>query len=336
MIIAGDVGGTKCNLAVFDEIGGRLVPVVEATFPSREFSAFEEVVLQFLGLEEVRRLRPAVTAAVFGIAGPVVRGKVKTPNLPWTIKLEILQNRIQFKEVELINDLEATGYGVLILEEDELQTLNRGELDHEGHMALIAAGTGLGEALMVRGEGKVIPVASEGGHCDFAPRNELEIQLLKYLLKSWRHVSYERILSGPGLLNIYNFLCEIEFGGGVSPIHEQIAEDEDSAAVISTAALDGRCHLCVKVLDLFSSIYGAEAGNLALKVKAVGGVFIGGGIAPKILKKLSDGTFFEAFLDKGRMESLMRSMPVHVILNPKTALFGAANFARIKWQEDKS
>jgi len=330
MILAGDVGGTKCNLAILDVVGDRFLPIEEATFPSRDFQTFEEVVLRFLELDEVLRLRAAVRGAAFGIAGPIVRGRVKTPNLPWTIELDALQNRIQLQSVDLINDLEATGYGVLILEKHEFQTLNEGEKDPEGHMALVAAGTGLGEALLFKGDGKVYPVPSEGGHSDFAPRNELEIALLKYLLALWPHVSYERVLSGPGLLNIYNFLKDSGFGKEASWFQKKLAAGEDPAAVISSAALREDCPLCVQALDIFSSIYGAEAGNLALKVKAVGGTFVGGGIAPKILPKLCDGTFLKAFLDKGRMEPLMRSMPVQVVLNPKTALFGAANFARIR------
>ncbi len=330
MILAGDVGGTKCNLAIFDVVDNRLLPVEEATFPSRDFQTFEEVVLRFLELEGVLRLRAAVRGAAFGIAGPVVRRRVKTPNLPWTIEVDALQNRLQLKSVDLINDLEATGYGVLILESHEFQTLNEGQRDPHGHMALVAAGTGLGEALLVRGEDRVYPVPSEGGHSDFAPRNELELDLLKYLMKTWPHVSYERVLSGPGLLNIYNFLKDSGFGKEAHWFGEKIAAGEDPAAVISTAALADKCRLCAQALDIVTSVYGAEAGNLALKGKAVGGIFVAGGIAPKILNKLCDGTFLKAFLDKGRMEPLMRSMPVQVVLNPKTALFGAANFARVR------
>jgi glucokinase len=330
MILAGDVGGTKCNLAIFDLVEDRLLPIEEATFPSRDFGMFEEVVLRFLELKEVARIRATLKGAAFGIAGPIVRGRVKTPNLPWIIEVDSLQNRLQLQSVDLINDLEATGYGVLILENHEFQTLNEGENHPKGHMALIAAGTGLGEALLVRGKESVIPVPSEGGHTDFAPRNEVELDLLRYLMRTWSHVSYERVLSGPGLLNIYRFLSDSNTGEQAEWFQEKIAAGEDPAAVISTAALEETCPLCVQALDLFTSIYGAEAGNLALTVKAVGGVFVGGGIAPKILPKLNDGTFMKAFRDKGRMEPLMSSMPVHVVLNPKTALFGAANFARIR------
>lgn len=330
MILAGDVGGTKCNLAIFDLVEDRLHPIAEATFPSRDFQAFEEVVLRFLELKEVARIRATLKGAAFGIAGPIVRGRVKTPNLPWIIELDALQDRLQLQSVDLINDLEATGYGVLILENHEFETLNEGEKHPQGHMALIAAGTGLGEALLVRDKKGVIPVPSEGGHTDFAPRNEVELGLLRYLMKTWSHVSYERVLSGPGLLNIYRFLSDSGVGEPAEWFQEKIAAGEDPAAVISTAALEGTCPLCVQALDFFTSIYGAEAGNLALTVKSVGGVFVGGGIAPKILRKLSDGTFMQAFRDKGRMEPLMRSMPVQVVLNPKTALFGAAHFAQIR------
>ncbi|MGW8179292.1 MAG: glucokinase, partial [bacterium] len=231
-------------------------------------------------------------------------------------------------KVSLINDLESMGYGVLTLQEDQLQTLNKGEEVPSGHMALIAAGTGLGEAFLIRTATGVLPVPSEGGHTDFAPRNQLEIELLNYCRKTWTHVSYERVLSGPGLQQIYNFLTDSGIATASSAVVERIAASSDSSATISAAALNQECPLCVKTLDTFVAIYGAEAGNLALSAKTTGGVFLGGSIAPKILNKLKDGTFLASFFEKGRMETLMRSMPVKVILEPKTALFGAAYYAR--------
>jgi len=326
MILAGDIGGTKCNLALFEASGENLQPILEMTFPSQEFSSLRAVAESFFCTEAARDLRSRIRHTCFGVAGPVVRGRVKTPNLPWVVTTAELEDTLETK-VSLINDLESMGYGVLTLQEDQLQTLNQGEEVPSGHMALIAAGTGLGEALLIRTGTGVLPVPSEGGHTDFAPRNRLEIELLNYCMKTWAHVSYERVLSGPGLHQIYNFLKDYGIVGLSSEVVERIAASSDSSATISAAALNEECPLCIKTLDTFVSIYGAEAGNLALSAKTTGGVFLGGGIAPKILNKLKDGTFLAAFFEKGRMETLMRSMPVKVILEPKTALFGAAYYA---------
>jgi glucokinase len=327
MILAGDIGGTKCNLALFKESEADFQPILEKTLASRDFPSLKAVAAKFLEEEEAKRLADTITFGCFGIAGPVVRQRCKTPNLPWTVTATELESNLGVKVV-LLNDLEATGFGVLTLGKHQVQTLNQGNPVPTGHLALIAAGTGLGEALLIRTSKEFLPVASEGGHGDFAPRNQLEMELLAYSMKTWDHVSYERVLSGPGLHQIYSFLKESGHGK-VSPQQlRDIEESGDASASISAAALSNSCPVCVKALDLFVSIYGAEAGNLALKAKTTGGVYLGGGIAPKILAKLSDGTFFEAFCDKGRMEPLLRSIPVHVILEPKTALNGAVYFAR--------
>lgn len=327
MILAGDIGGTKCNLALFEGSGAGYRPLVERTYPSKEFPNLQSVALEFLRDHPVSGLGKNIRHVCFGIAGPLVRGRVKTPNLPWVVTTADLEEVLE-TDVSLINDLEAMGYGVLTLRQDQLHVLNEGNAVPTGHMALIAAGTGLGEALLIRTKEGILPVPSEGGHTDFAPRNQLEIELLNYCLKTWRHVSYERVLSGPGLFQIFCFLKESGYGEVSSPIQRRLDQSQDPSAIISGAALSGECPVCVKALNIFVSIYGAEAGNLALTAKTTGGVYLGGGIAPKILEKLSDGTFLAAFLDKGRMEALMGSMPVRIILEPRTALFGAVYYAR--------
>jgi glucokinase len=327
MILAGDIGGTKCHLALFPDDSDETHPIVERTFRSKEFPGLQHVTTAFLQEEEVRSVTEKIRHVCFGIAGPVVKGRVKTPNLPWTVTVEELEDSLG-KKVSLINDLEAMGFGVLTLNKEQIHTLHQGNEVTTGHMALIAAGTGLGEALLIHTPTSVLPVPSEGGHTDFAPRNSFEIDLLKYCMKTWKHVSYERVLSGPGLYQIYSFLRDSDDLETSSEVRQRIETDPDPSAVISESALSGECPFCVRALDTFVSIYGAEAGNLALTAKTTGGVYLGGGIAPKILEKLKNGTFLSAFFDKGRMEALLKSIPVHVILEPKTALHGAAYYAR--------
>jgi glucokinase len=322
MILAGDMGGTKSHLALFAAEKKPPQLLIEETYKSEEYSGLEEVLHKFLGDNAEQIRNQPIVAACLGVPGPVVGERSKTPNLPWTLSAQAIRETIGCQKVGLINDLEANGYGILLLEDDELETLQEGSLQ-EGHGALISAGTGLGEALLHREGGGFKPVASEGGHADFAPRDELEIELLQYLLKRFQHVSYERVLSGLGLFNIYSFLRDSGRGQEPSWLGKQL-EQEDPGAAISRAALSGEPALCVQALDLFVSIYGAEAGNLALKVKAVGGLYVGGGIAPKIISKLREETFLKAFRDKGRLSSLMKDIPVRVILKPNTALYGAA------------
>ncbi len=322
MILAGDVGGTKTALALFELRDGALVLEREATLPSREFPAFEDAVARFLD----GGTRPAVEAACFGVAGPVVNGRSVTTNLPWQLDEATLAASIPARRVRLLNDLEATGYGVLTLPPTALEPLQRGAA-RRGNMVLIAAGTGLGEALLIWDGQRHLVVASEGGHVDFAPRTDLETELLRFLRKELGRVSYERVLSGPGLYNVYRVLRDT--GGLPEPswLHDRIATG-DPSAVVSEVGLAGGHPLCVQALDLFVSVYGAEAGNLALKALAVGGVFVGGGIAPKIRAKLADGTFVTAFCDKGRFAELMASIPVSLVLESRTALLGAARVAR--------
>jgi len=327
MILAGDIGGTKTNLALFQEQDGKLKLAAEQLYRSKDHAGLEEIIVAFAQSELFQAAKTEnIRAACFGVAGPVVNGISKTPNLPWIIAVSNLQQTLTLEKVRLINDLESTAYGIPVLSPDEMITLSEGVPGQVGNGALIAAGTGLGEAAL-HWEGKDHrPVASEGGHGDFAPRNELEIELLRYLMNRFGHVSYERALSGPGIYNLYCFLRDSHHGNEADWVREKM-KTEDPAAVVTQTALSGKDDLCVQALHLFVSIYGAEAGNLALKTMAVNGLYVGGGIAPRIAEKLKDGTFVQSFQDKGRLSALMKSIPVKVILNPKTALLGAARCA---------
>jgi glucokinase len=324
MILAGDIGGTHARLAFFQSQNGHLTPVAEGVFPSRDHSGLDEIVGQFVAKQS---LRPDV--ACFGVAGPVRNGKVETSNLPWTVEASRLAGELHLPSTMLINDLEANAWGIASLEEQDLVALNRVKGMPVGNQGVISAGTGLGEAgLFWNGNGYEI-FASEGGHCDFAPRTELEIELLRYLVARFGHVSFERIVSGPGLVNVYNFLRDTHRAEEPQWLTDELAQG-DQAATISRAAVAGKSVLAEHALDLWISIYGAEAGNLALKLMATGGVFLGGGIAPKIVSKLSGPLFMQAFVSKGRLQPLLESIPVKVITNDKIALFGAARYAVAK------
>lgn len=318
MILAGDIGGTNTRLALLEMEDKWPRVIVEQTFPSREHKSLDEIVRQFLGEHGL-----TIKRACFGVAGPIRNRRSKPSNLPWVVDADQLATLFGFDAVTLVNDLEANAFGLVALEAKDFAVLNEGAPESEGNTAIISAGTGLGEAAL-HFEGKMHrPFASEGGHADFAPRNELEIELLRYLIPQFHHVSYERVLSGPGLLNIYTFLRDTGRGEEAAWLADEMQE-ADPSAVITRAALEGKSELCMRALDLFVSIYGAEAGNLALKVNATGGVFLGGGIAPRIIDKLKSPAFMEAFTAKGRMRPLLEAVPVRVILNDMTALVGAA------------
>lgn len=323
MILAGDIGGTKTNIALFQSNGSDVGSVIrQHTFRSADYKSLESILLEFIGQSELE-----IKNACFGIAAPVVEGRAKTPNLNWTISQESLADLLKIDRVSLINDLEATAYGIATLGESQLLTLNVGDPKTGGNRALIAAGTGLGMAGIFFNNGRYHPMPSEGGHSDFAPRTPLESELFQYLSKKFGgHVSYERVLSGPGLFNVYSFLRAQNFAEEPAWLAEQIASGDKTAAV-SSAALANKSELAVKALDIFVAVYGAMSGNLALLMMSGGGLYIGGGIAPKIREKLKDGTFMTAFVDKGRLSSLVAGIPVHIILDDKTALFGAANAA---------
>ncbi|MBI2089884.1 MAG: glucokinase [Deltaproteobacteria bacterium] len=320
-ILAGDIGGTKTNLALYSVQEGRLSLISTRSFQSRDYPDLGSLLKEFL-----LDASGTVTRACFGIAGPVVGDKVETPNLPWVIDGRELARSFGLSRVLLINDLEATAYGILNLGPGELVSLNQGLSEQKGNMAVIAAGTGLGEAILFWDGKDHRPFASEGGHADFAPRTPVEIELLGYLTCRFGHVSYERVVSGPGLLNIYGFLRDSHRFVEPSWLKERFLEG-DPGSVISEAALDHGVEICVTALDLFVSIYGAEAGNLALKAKATGGFYVAGGIAPKILPKLKDGAFVRAFMEKGRFSDFLSKIPVHVVLNEEAALQGAAYYA---------
>ena len=295
--------------------------VSERTYPSRQYPGLDEIAAGFATAQEAK-----IRAACFGIAGPVRNGTVATPNLAWVVDSRALARTLGLSTVKLINDLEANARGIAALQPEDFVTLNTGAPDAKGNAAVISAGTGLGEAGLYWDGRSHQPFACEGGHADFAPRNEQETDLLRYLLTKSGHVSYERVLSGPGLHTIYQFLRDNGHGKEPASLTEEL-QKADPSVVISNAALEGRYELCIKALDMFVGFYGAEAGNLALKTMATGGVFVGGGIAPKIIKKLQEPAFMTAFTAKGRMKPLLEAMPVRVIMKETTALLGAARCA---------
>lgn len=324
IILAGDIGGTKVNVASYTFVNGQLQQGAMTSFPSRKFPNLETILRTFL---ETNRIVPR--AGSFGVAGPVRRGRSSLPNLKWNIEAGQLATTLGLESVWLMNDLEANAHGIACLTAQDFTVLNEGEVDPAGNAAIISAGTGLGEAGMYWDGARHRPLASEGGHSDFAPRTDLDIELFRFLRAEFGHVSWERVLSGPGLFNIYRFFRDT--GRGVEPdwLREQI-QAGDGPAAVSRAALEGKCPLCEQTLELFVKYYGAEASNLALKVMSTGGLYIGGGIAPKIISRLTDGMFLREFHESGRMSGLLEAMPVRVILNDKTALLGAALFAAEK------
>lgn len=323
-ILAGDIGGTSARLACFEMIDGRLHRKISKKYPSQTYQGLAELVRVF-----VEEHRVAITHAAFGIAGPVQSGRVVMPNLPWVVEQVELAHTLGIDAVWLINDLEANAYGIALLGPEDFALLNAGVADARGNIAVISAGTGLGEAGAVWDGQRLLPFACEGSHCDFAPRDELEVELLLHLRKRFGHVSWERVVSGLGLCNLYEFLRETGRDVEDPWVRGQLRGD-DPAAVISRSALAGRCALCALALDLFVSLYAAEAGNLALKIMATGGVYLGGGIAPKIVEKLKAPGFMQSFSDKGRMQKLLEAMAVRVILNDETTLLGAARVAAVR------
>lgn len=329
MILAGDVGGTKVHLALYGFEHGQLVHVRDERFPANEFSGLEEVVRRFLDESG----SPGIEAACFGVPGPVKGGKLRLTNLPWVLDSRELAANLNIEHLFLINDLEANGYGIPELTPEQIYTLNVGDAAAVGNRALVSAGTGLGEGVLVWNGKTHLPMASEGGHCDFAARTPEEVELLQYLMKKLGgRVSFERVVSGQGLSNIYGFLRDCK--GMEEP--EWLAErmkTEDPNAVIGQVGEAGTNELCTKALEMFVAAYGAEAGNMVLKVLATGGMYLGGGIAPKILKTMRSGVFMKAFMDKGRLGELLVHTPVHVILESRAALMGAAAYAEARAAE---
>jgi glucokinase len=322
MILAGDVGGTKVNLGLFESRDGHVKLARESSFPSRRYVSLQDIVRAFLADAGA----PAIESACFGIAGPVRRDRVQLTNLPWKIEAAELSAELKIGAVHLINDLEANSYGLAELPPTDFSVLNPGEPGATGNAAIIAAGTGLGEAGLYWDGEDFHPFACEGGHSDFAPQNKVDAELFEYLAGRFGRVSWERVLSGVGLFHIYEFLRDTKRGDEPELLAGAITQS-DPAAVITKAAMDGSSSRCVQALDMFVSYYGAEAGNLGLKMMATGGIYLGGGIAPRILSRLQQGGFLAAFTDKAPMQALVKAMPVRVILNPNAPLLGAAHYA---------
>jgi glucokinase len=333
MILAGDVGGTKVHLALYNFAGGRLAAVRDHKFPAHEYATLDDVVKAFLA--QAGDAKEEVVAACFGCPGPVRDGRLKLTNLPWTLDARLLQTSLGIEHIFLINDLEANGYGIPELAPESIFTLQAGDPSSVGHRGLMSAGTGLGEALLIwdAKTQRHTPLPSEGGHCDFAPRNDREIALLNYLRRTLNgRVSFERVVSGLGIKNVYAFLRDDQKMEEPAWLHDRMAV-EDPNAVIGQCAEDGSSEICFETLRIFTSAFGAEAGNVALKVLAMGGVYLGGGIAPKILKTMQDGEFLQAFLDKGRLSPLLEALPVRIILDDTCALLGAAAYAEARAAE---
>ncbi len=317
-LLAGDIGGTKTHLALCES--GKKIK--EKKYPSQDFKTLEEIVKDFLS-----DVKAPIGKACFGIAGPIKDQKVIATNIPWVIESTRLQKELSIEKVVLINDLEANAYGIKTLSDDEFFVLNKGDSNARGNQALISAGTGLGEAGLYYNGKEHFPFASEGGHSDFAPRNDREIKLLKYLQSKFNHVSYERALSGYGLYNLFSYLVDVEKELVPKEILDTI-DQKKGPKIISQKGLQEKGSIFEKTLDWFVSLYGAEASNMALKMMAIGGLYIGGGIAPKILDKMTSGIFMKAFLQKGRFEELLSKIPIKIILNENTALLGAIDYAQ--------
>ncbi len=315
--IAGDIGGTKTRLALVEVVGTRVHIEREITYASRDFATFETLLADFLA-----GMQPPARAA-FGIAGPVQGRAVRTTNLPWYIDADVLRQRFGFEACRLLNDLEAVACGLPALGDEDLSTLQQGDANACGNAAVIAAGTGLGEAGLYWDGRSYHPYATEGGHTSFCPQNDLEIDLLRHLQRLYGHVSWERVVSGMGLVDLHEFLRVYRNSSVPAWLIDEMRAG-DAAAAISRAAADGRDDICAETLDRFVQLYGAEAGNLALKTMSRGGLYVGGGIAPKILPMLQRGAFIEAFLGKGRMRHVLQAMPVRIILNERAALYGPA------------
>ena len=325
MILAGDVGATHTRLAGFDADGNKLQAIVERVYETRHYKGLPEIVSEFIRTEGV-----PVNQACVGVAGPVRGGISKPSNIPWVIDSRELAKQLRLSSVGLINDLEAYAYGIDALGSADFVTLREGAANVEGNMGVISATTGLGEAGLYWDGYRHHPYACEGGHADFSPVNELQIELLRYLLGKHDHVSWERILSGPGIKNIYDFLRDTHRAEEPAWLKERLALAPDPPALISQLALEKKAPICEQALDVFVAAYGAETGNCALKFMSTAGIFIGGSIAAKIVPKMKEPAFMEAFLAKGRMRPLLEDMPVKIVMNDSSGLIGAARCALIQ------
>ncbi len=319
MLLAGDIGGTKTLLGLFDPVPARPRAITTHSFATLDYADLPSMIAEFLAMEFARGVE--IDRACFGVAGPVIGDTAELTNVPWRVEALRVVKSFGIPRVRLLNDLQAMAYSIPVLHDEETHVLQRGEPLRGGNIALIAAGTGLGEALLHNIDGRFIPSASEGGHADFSARTEREIAIVRALTAQFGRVDVERVVSGRGLSNLHRVVHRRPCAAGIDP------DDLDSPAAISAAALERRCADCVETLDLFVEAYGAEAGNLALRSVATGGVFVGGGIAPKILPAIEAGSFLDAFRAKTPLEPLLNAIPVKVILNAEAGLLGAAVFA---------
>jgi glucokinase len=325
MILAGDIGATNIRLAAFETEGNRLQCAVEKIYLSHDYDGLAGILTQFIRGEGI-----PVHSACFGVAGPVRNGRSKISNLPWTIDSAELAKQLRLNSVGLLNDLEAYAYGIDALESKDFVTLSDGSEDAEGNRAVISARTGLGVAGLYWDGFRHHPFACEGGHADFAPRDEMQMELLAYLQKKYGRISCERLLSGPGIRNIYEFLRDSRKAEEPNWLRDQIATAPDVPALISRLALEGKAAICDQALTLFVSVFGAETGNCALRYMSTGGIFIGGSIAAKIVERMKHPVFMQSFLDKGRMEGLLKDMPVKIILNDDCGLIGSARYTLVQ------
>ena len=325
MILAGEIGATRARLAAFETEGNKLQKVVEKIYMSQEERSLPEIIAQFTKTEGI-----PVHNACFGVAGPVRGGQSKISNLSWVIDAKELATLLKLKSVGLINDLEAFAYGIDALESKDFITLSEGSEDAEGNRAVISARTGLGMAGLFWDGHRHHPFACEGGHSNFAPTNDLEIELLQYLQKKYGRVSCERVLSGPGIKNIYDFLRDTKKFEEPDWLREQLSHAQDAPALISQLALENKAAICEQTLAIFVGIYGSQTGDCALNYMSTGGIFIGGSIAAKIVPKMKDPVFLRAFLAKGRMEPLLKGMPVRIVINDDSGIMGAALYTLIR------
>jgi glucokinase len=325
MILAGEIGASHIRLGAFETEGNRLQCAVEKGYETNAHSGLEEILSQFVHAEGI-----PVHQASFGVAGPVRNGRSKISNLPWVIDSRELAKQLRVNSVGLLNDMEAFAYGIDALESKDFITLSEGSEDAEGNRAVISARTGLGVAGLYWDGFRHHPFACEGGHADFAPRDEVQVELLAYLRKKYGRISYERVLSGPGIRNIYDFLRDSKKAEEPAWLREQMEATPDAPALISQLAAQGKAEICERTMTIFVSVFGAETGNCALRYMTTGGIFIGGSIAAKNMKKMQDAVFMQAFLDKGRMEALLKDMPVKIILNDDCGLLGAAHYTLVQ------
>jgi glucokinase len=332
MLLAGDIGGTKTNLALFNEEEGDYGFTNLKEFPSQDYKNLKTIIHEYLkDCMEVQE----ISMACFAIAGPVKEGICRATNLPWVVDAAALSKDLHIPKVYLINDLEANAYSIDILSKENILEIHPGKGKPKGNRCVVSPGTGLGEAGLYWDGKRHHPMAGEGGHCDFAPRNELQIDFCRYLYKRFGHGSYERALSGPGLVNIYDFFRDEKGMEEPAWLADEMKKD-DPAKIITLNAFEGKSIICEKSLDLFVAIFGAECSNSVLKYMAIGGIYLGGGIPPKILPKLKEPLFFEGFLDKGRFRALLEEVPIRVILDDKASLKGAAHYCRLQLDDSKS